>query len=340
MINIYYKNDIINALASIITYGLENHYSYKSIEERICRTALINDLENNNFDLNVNNIERINACYQVDFIESINISFKAFFIAESYLNLFYCYKRSFAYLFLYWPLDQFVDKYGLYHEMDFSNLKNDFEGEIKKTTLLTKLCKNKKIKLSEISKLTGININSLNKYKKSDTNLFGASYDTIHLLSLLFEIKENIFLADIGAYLDINIFLYDDYYQDYRNFLGMFYANYYDNRIKENEFIYDKTQHIFANKKNGMKLIVLCGDKAALSNYKNYVTYDEKTYLVLIPTGFYYHQSDDYAFLLNTKVIDALIVTQENIYLVKAHKQVEINETVYRSLIIRSNRTN
>ena len=43
MIKVYYEKDIIDKLAALISYGLDNGYSYKSIEEHIVSSSFITD---------------------------------------------------------------------------------------------------------------------------------------------------------------------------------------------------------------------------------------------------------------------------------------------------------
>ena len=51
MIKTFYQDDIINKLAAIITFGLNKQYSFKSIEEHIIFSSLINGLEKNEYDI-------------------------------------------------------------------------------------------------------------------------------------------------------------------------------------------------------------------------------------------------------------------------------------------------
>lgn len=52
MIKVFYQNDIIDRLAAIFTYGLNNGYSYETIEERIISSPFVNNLEKTSMTLN------------------------------------------------------------------------------------------------------------------------------------------------------------------------------------------------------------------------------------------------------------------------------------------------
>ncbi len=327
--------DIINRLAAIISYGLNEEYSYRTIEERIVSSPFINGLENNEYN-NETQIEKIvESTYNISLAnKQADISFKGLFIAESYFKLFLYYNKSFEYIFLYWPLSYFLDRYGIYHEMDFSNLRKDFELKTKEATLLKKLSQDRNIKLVEISKLTGINENTIDKYSRDDKILYGASHDNIYKLAILFGVKENIFISNLAIYIDPSIYLFSDKYKDYRNYLGLLYANYFDKRINENDFTYDISSNCFESKK-GIKLIVIVDTLANLTISRINVLADSKTYLVVIPSGFFGNKTS-LEYLKDTNAFEVFVLTQEYVYIVKKNIKKEITNTINRSLITRT----
>lgn len=338
MIKTFYQEDIINRLAAIITYGINEGYSYKSIEEHITSSSFVNDLENNKYNIE----SRIEGVVESTFGISLeknqaDISFKGLFIAESYFKLFLYFHKSFEYIFLYWPLSYFLEKYVIYHEMDFSNLRKDFELRTKEDTLLKKLARDKNIKITDISKLTGINKNTINKYSKDDKYLYAASHENIYKLSILFDTKENIFVSNLSIFLDQSIYLFDKSRQNYRNYLGLYYANYYDSRINETDYVYDKKNNCFISNE-GIRIVVVADvlDNLSINALSNIV--DSKTYLVIIPSGFL---GDDKKlnYLISIDAYEIFVLTQEYAYILKKNCKIEITDTVNRSLIIRAAET-
>ena len=334
MIKAFYQDDIINRLAAMITYGLNEGYSYKAIEERVSSSPFVNSLENNEYDIESKIEEVVASTFGVPLKNEADISIKGLFLAESYIRLFFFYNRSFEYIFLYWPLSSFVQRYGIYHEMDFSNLRRDFELKTKEKTLLKKLAEERGIKLTEISKLTGMSENTIDKYSRDDKNLFGASNGNIYKLSRLFLVKENIFIPSLAVYLDQSVYLFDKRNKDYRNFLGLYFANYYDNRIHEADFRYDKENSCFVSD-NGYRLIVVSDVLANLSVSKLNGLVDPKTYMVIVPSGFFGDPSS-FDHLKEVNAFDVLVITQEYVLILKKKGKKEITDTVNRSLIIRA----
>lgn len=279
MIRTFYQNEIINRLAAIITYGLNEGYSFTSIEEHITSSSFINELENNkyNIELKIENI--VSTTYDTSLIEQVEISFKGLFLAESYFKLFINFNKSFEYIFLYWPLEYFIERYDIYHEMDFSNLKRDFIKQINETPLIKKIAKKRQIKLVEISKLTGISENTIDKLSRNDEAIYMTSFNNIYKLSKLFEVKENLFIKNLGVYLDSSIYLFDKTNDDFRNYLGLYYANYFDKRINENNFKYNKTENCFVSN-NDIKLIAITKNIGDADINKINKIADSKTCLV------------------------------------------------------------
>ena len=333
MIKPFYHDDIINRLGAAITFGLDKRYSYRAIEERIAFSSFINGLENNEYD-SESKIEKIvEDIYSVGPIKDADISFKGLFIAESYFRLFLHFNKSFEYLFLYWPLEAFVNRYNVYHEMDFSNLRNDFENEVKKTTLLRKLLLDRDIKLVDISKLTGINENTVVKYSRDDEYLYSASYGNIYKLAKLFGVKENIFVSSLSVYDDQSIYLIDNNNKIYNDYLGYYFANYFDKRISEETFAYDKEKGVFVSNK-GKTLVVIADKVENLSIERINNISNSNTYVVIIPFGSYNETS--FACLKDAVAMEIFVLTKEFVYMVKKDHSKEITDTVNRSLLIRS----
>ena len=264
-------------------------------------------------------------------MQKADITFKGLFFAETYFKLFLTLNKSFNYLFLYWPISRMVEKYDIYHEMDFSNLLTDFNLEVKKMVLLKKLSKEKKIKLSQISKLTGINKNTIDRYAKSDDYLYAASYSAIYKLSSLLKVKANLFVSSLDVYLDQTVYLGDKSNQDYRNYLGLYFANYFDNRIEESDYRYDSKKQFFVSN-SGLKIsISMLDDKI-----DGYIPIDNKTYLVIfMPTSTKKDVSVNEK-LKSLNAYEIMLVYQDKVSFLKKGIIKEITSTVFKSMVVRA----
>ena len=331
MIQTFYKEDIAKRLAAVITYGLKGKYSYGTIEERIVSSPFANRLEKNIFDGEERIEKVVEDAFGVRLEKEADISFRALFLAESYLRLFFSVNRSFEYLFLYWGLGDFANKYDVYHEMDFSNLEDDFLSAVHKTPLLRKLSLRKGINLRNVARLTGISENTINKYAKDDKYLYSCSQENGYRLSALFNVKENLFIQNIGVYLDTAVYLSDDFYRDYRNYLGLYYASYYDTRIEKCDFEYKKAANCFSSGK-GPLVVLTCGEEELTSDFLDSKAAPDAYAVVFVRNSLH----DRFALwekLKGAKAREILIVGLDNVCLVKKGRRREMTETVRRSLI-------
>ena len=198
----YGNLDLIEELfASIFQYGFDKMYSPKSVESRLCASKLVSSLEKNSDSIidNYNSDQIIRDIFNISDEEKIEVRITdlAYWISMTYLNLFFQYKKSFSYLFLYFPLEDAVERFPLYHEMDVSQIFNYFESKQKSQTLLSKLLNEKGLTTKQLSVLSGISIHTLNGYSKSDDILYGARFDYIMFISQILEVNPNIFMKNI-----------------------------------------------------------------------------------------------------------------------------------------------
>lgn len=336
MIQAYYKEDIINRLAVLITYGLNNKYTFTSIEEYILSSKIINDLENNQYDEFSSNEKVVESTFNIKLKDSADISFRGLFIAETYIKLFFDFNKSFEYLFLYWPLSLMVEKYNIYHEMDYSNLRNDFIEESKRQTLIKKICLKKDIKYTDISKLTGININTIIKFSRDNKYLYLTSHEIVYKLSRLLNVKENLFVNKLDVYLDPSIYLVDNHYKNYLNYLGLYFASYFNNEINNIDFVYKKEKDYYISTDGRTKLLVANIDKIDISKeYINSLT-DENTYIVIFSNNFNENNLNNYSNLKICHAKEIIIISHENVFTVKKRTTKEITDTINKSLIIRA----
>lgn len=326
MIKSFYQKDIIKRLAAVLTFGINERYSYLSVQERLIASNFINQLEDGEYDINLTCEDVINDVFHLKIDRLSDISYRGLFLAECYFRLFLTLNRSFAYIFMYWPLSTFVEKYNIYHEMDFSSMLEDFKKEVVSTTLMKKICEIYHVKYTAISALTGISLTTIVKYSRNDIYLYSASYKNIYKLARLFKVKENFFCDNLGVYLDDSSSLSIKNDKDYWNYLGFYIINYYDSRIHENEFIYHN--HKFASITDDIEIeVMLQTDKLSLKNINS------KTYLVwFIPNL----KHIDYQYFKQCPAYEVMLITPEKIMMVKRNIIRDVLGSVNRLLVSRA----
>ncbi|MCR4911294.1 MAG: hypothetical protein K5925_02060 [Bacilli bacterium] len=260
MIDYYDKSLIVELFEHIFSIALTRRMNPKALEHLISNSRIANDLEKGDSSF-------LNDCYKPKLIEDL---FKAkltkeeweshydicLWVSMMYVSLLFKYKKSFEYLFLYISIEEMHDKFYLYHEMDITQLYSYFEMKVNKKTLLSSLMKKHHYSSSSLSVASGISVNTIEKYCKSDEALYRASYENIYMLSHLLHVKSNIFARQLILADEIT-----KYRNDYDNMiekLGLFFACYYDRNIAKEKFEYDKsTQRYRSAKINDLFLLVI-----------------------------------------------------------------------------------
>ena len=138
----------------------------------------------------------------------------------------------------------------------------------------------------------------------------------------------------MAVYLDQSVYLFNNSTKDYRNYLGLYFANFFDGRINEKNFAYDRDNNRFKSE-GGIKLIVIADLLSNLSLQAINDLADPKTYVVIIPSGFFGDESRlDY--LAESNALDVFVLTQEYVYMTKRKCKREITDTINRALISRA----
>lgn len=240
MINTNDVNRITNIFSDLFFYGLSRGYSYSAIEERIAKSDIVRDLENGDaYFLNQKNPEDIakeiyNIPEKIDYLMESNAL--AMWLGDIYTKLFFRKNKSLSYLFLYFPLENAIDAFDLYHEIDVTQLLKRFDEIEKDNTILSLLLKKKGLKARELSALTRININTVVSYKRSNENVYNAKYQHIYQISSVLKVNPNIFVERINNYTNSQMYDFDKDNPTYRLYLAYYLACYYDKEIAETKY--------------------------------------------------------------------------------------------------------
>lgn len=244
MINASYVYDLYKYFSYVFHYGLKNKYSYGAIEENICKSELVKELENNIkhpriYELNTK--DYIKSIYNIDVEddELNDMDSISFWLGEAYIRLFYHFNKSFEYIFSYLPIEEMIGVYPVYHEMDFSQLFEFFELKTKKKSILSVLLKKRGYSKGELSVLTGISVNTIKYYCKDEKNMYDASFENVTDISHVLSVDPNIFKKKIHNYTYSGQYNFDKSNIKLRSSLGMLVVSYFSQEIRERQYRYD-----------------------------------------------------------------------------------------------------
>ena len=174
---------IKDIFARMFVIGVQNKINLYSFSSALERSEFVNCIEKDTYSELFNQpLEDIFYSITENKIEkdgSYGIYNDAYWCGYQYFELHKSLHKPFSFIFLKLPLAKMIELYLIYHEMDFSSLVEYFKQIEEETTILKTLCEEKKVTLTEVSKKTGININTLRKYYRSDVSLYKAEFQNI-----------------------------------------------------------------------------------------------------------------------------------------------------------------
>ena len=253
-------HSLYNWFAQIFYYGFRDRYSLTYMEENIANSRLVSILENGGYEKDIDRFsfeEYIYDIYkeQIKLDSVYKVDDLSIWVGEAYLRLFYHFNKSFSYIFLYFPISLMVDSYGIYHEMDFSQLYDYFTLLTQKKSLLSLLLKKKGLTINNLSVLTGISVNTIKYYCKSEKNIYDASFENITDVAHVLDVNVNIFKNRISNFTYSGHYNFDKTNKAYRSALGYFLACYFSKEINEEKYKYNQKDNIYKSNDNYLKVI-------------------------------------------------------------------------------------
>lgn len=200
MVDYQYKQRFTDYLGRIISIAVKRKIVFQVITQKLSDSDLLKEIENGDYFLILNYTpeELFSKIFDMDpVVETSYFKYDdAYWCGYIYANIFYRYDKNFPYIFLILPLEELLDMYPLYHEMDISSLFNYYDELEKKETLLSRLLKYRQIKATKLSILTGISFETIKYYKKNNQNIYNANFNTIKKIAIVLNIDDRIFLEN------------------------------------------------------------------------------------------------------------------------------------------------
>lgn len=183
--------------ARLFVLGVQNKVNLQAFTKSLEKSAIAAKIEKGQYDDYFNkSLQQIFYDITLKYIEidgSFGIYNDAYWCGYSYFELQQKIKRSFSFIFLKLPLTKMMDIYSIYHEMDFSALKDYFYKIDKEKTILRLLCEERHCSIPKLSKELGINKATLSKYNADDKALYCGSFQTIYRIATYFDVPVSLF---------------------------------------------------------------------------------------------------------------------------------------------------
>lgn len=323
MIQYTNRDDLEILFAKIFDYGFKHDYHPKAIEQRIVDSFFVDKLENNDDSFldkyTIDQLLKMTFSLKDDDDIEMGYSTLSLWIAMTYIDLFFEFRKSFSYLFLYFPLEDAVYRFDVYHEMDVTQILKYFVDRTNESTLFSKILKEKKITTKQMSILTDISIDTLNGYSKSDNIFYGANFEYMMLISQILNVKPNLFLKNVYISMPVSGYLTE---KEKAQYLKDSYGYFNTKEIRE-KYSYDPKNNELIGKSQNIKFydhysdysyeklmeainfyVEMGNNKALVVDHTLYDSIDDKSKLVLI-------DNNTYVDGLNNKSYEIPIIVKE-----------------------------
>ena len=191
--NSHYFYEYVELLERVLSLAYQNKYSTKMVEHVISYSSFFQKIEKekNEYASIIDDISLIKSLFNEDNIDlsSIPTFNQCLWAAESYLYIQKETRLSFEAIFLYIPIEMMYQYFPLYHEMDFSQIVEEFKRLYKKRSVLDILLSNYNYSVKYIAEKINISYDTLYSYKQRRRDIKKMSADSAYLLANIFKTR-------------------------------------------------------------------------------------------------------------------------------------------------------
>lgn len=185
--NINHLYEYVNVLERVLSVGYKEKYATSYLENAISYSSFFQRLEGNTFDnapisTDTRVIEELFPELKSS-LEDEPIYNQCLWAAESYLRIQYATKLTFECIFLYMPISKMYGYFNLYHEMDFSQIVDEFKRLYSMTSVFSLALQKRGISLKQLSDITGISYDTLSSLKSRRRDISKVGVDVVSKLS-------------------------------------------------------------------------------------------------------------------------------------------------------------
>lgn len=191
--DINYLYEYTDLLERVISVACELSYRLSSVESQISYSPFFQKVEKSSYVMPpiITDTELVKEIYShrdID-IGDIPVYKISLWSAEAYLRIQEASKLTFEAIFLYIPIKRMLNYFGVYHEMDFSQIVDEFFRLYKANSVLAVLLNKDYRSTKEISELLGISYETLFSYKQRRRDIKKMEAKSAYVLSTLLKVR-------------------------------------------------------------------------------------------------------------------------------------------------------
>jgi len=160
-----YLYEYASVLERVLSYGVANKYSTHTVERLVSYSPFFQELEISAtpFRPYITSEDLLKTLYGEHALEkSETPTFKqCLWASEAYLRIQMETRLTFEAIFLYLPLANMYELFTIYHEMDFSQIVDEFKSRQSKKSVLSILLESRRVSLTLLAEKTGISYDVL-----------------------------------------------------------------------------------------------------------------------------------------------------------------------------------
>ena len=200
---IYLSDDYIekysNTLSYLIGRSANEGYSFDYIQRKISYSEAISEFEKSNVTIIAfSSMEKIYSGIFTDYNNEYQYNPYDIFgwVGYAYIHLFLNLEITFEALFFLIPLQEMLNMYKLYHEMDITHLE-EYAKEVMKYSLLDVIMKRKKTSNNDLSKKTNIPVSTINSLRYGNRDITKLEAKKILSIAYALNVKIETLLTNI-----------------------------------------------------------------------------------------------------------------------------------------------
>ena len=185
--------DYIDVVERVLAFAHVRQIYFKHVEHQISYSSFFQGLEKDN---SVNNRYLLGEELTFEIFPEVIHDFsdvpsfnQTTWVSQVLLQLQAYSKLTFEAIFIYLSLETIYQCFHVYHEMDFSQMNKRFDEERKKASILGRLLKQRKIKMTELSKKLDIPYDTLLGLKLGRLDIKKTSFNNVYKLASYFHVR-------------------------------------------------------------------------------------------------------------------------------------------------------
>lgn len=185
--NSNYLNEYSSLLERILSVAANKQYSNRMVEREIAYSSFFQNIEREK-DGHASIIDDVSLVNQIFNDSTLDLDAIPFYnecawAAESYIRIQEETRLTFEAIFLYIPIEKMYGYFPIFHEMDFSQIVDEFKRLFSLRSTLDLLAERFNFSLKHISKETGISYDTLFSYKQRRRDIKKMNADSAYVLA-------------------------------------------------------------------------------------------------------------------------------------------------------------